>query len=159
MTWSTAVLVLATLGAALMAGTFFVFSVAVMPALRRLPASRAVAAMQSINATILNPVFLGAFVGTAVLAAVLVVAGLIGGEQRGMAWMIAGGLLYLLGVFGLTIIVHVPRNERLARADAESPSTEALWAAYLGVWLPWNHVRALASAGATLAWSVAALDR
>src|SRR5690606_28980359 len=48
-----ALVLLAALGCALMAGLFFAFSVAVMRALGALPAAQGIAAMQSINAVIL----------------------------------------------------------------------------------------------------------
>src|SRR5262249_36312950 len=44
-----------------LAGLFFAFSVAVMQALARLPAAGGIAAMQSINIAILNPLFLSVF--------------------------------------------------------------------------------------------------
>ncbi|HET9035963.1 MAG TPA: anthrone oxygenase family protein [Myxococcaceae bacterium] len=157
--WLTIVLVLATLGAALMAGTFFIFSVAVMPALRKLDAARAAAAMNSINTTILNPVFLGAFVGTAVLAVVVVVTGFTRGEDPSAPWLVTGGLLYALGVFGVTAVLNVPLNDQLARAAADAPSLGAAWASYEPPWTRWNHVRTVASIGATLTWVVAALHR
>ena len=55
----------AALGCGLMAGLFFAFSVSVMKALGRLPSAEGIAAMQSINVAIINPVFLAAFFGTA----------------------------------------------------------------------------------------------
>ena len=56
---------LAALGCGLMAGLFFAFSVSVMKALAGLPPNGGMAAMQSINIAIINPVFLSAFFGTA----------------------------------------------------------------------------------------------
>jgi uncharacterized membrane protein len=55
----------AALGCGLMAGLFFAFSVSVMKALARLPSAEGIAAMQSINVAIINPVFLAVFFGTA----------------------------------------------------------------------------------------------
>jgi uncharacterized membrane protein len=52
-------------GAGLVAGIFFAFSSFVMKALDRLPPAQGIAAMQSINVAVLNPWFLGAFLGTA----------------------------------------------------------------------------------------------
>ncbi|WP_010496926.1 hypothetical protein [Paenibacillus elgii] len=45
------------LGSGLIAGLFFAFSTFVMSALARLPAEQGIAAMQSINVTVLNPLF------------------------------------------------------------------------------------------------------
>jgi uncharacterized membrane protein len=47
---------LATLGSALMAGLFFTFSNTAMTAFSKLPPPTGIAAMQSINVWILNPV-------------------------------------------------------------------------------------------------------
>ena len=56
---------LAALGCGLMAGVFFAFSAFVMNALARLPAAAGIAAMQSINITVINPLFMTVFLGTA----------------------------------------------------------------------------------------------
>ena len=53
---------------------FFAFSTFVMKALSQLPAEQGVAAMQRINEVVMNPVFLGLFVGTAVLAGLCIFA-------------------------------------------------------------------------------------
>lgn len=67
---------IAALGAGLIAGVFFAFSAFVLKALSRLPVSAGIAAMQSINVVVLNPLFLGVFIGTAVLCAAMMVAAL-----------------------------------------------------------------------------------
>jgi uncharacterized membrane protein len=67
----TPIMVIAVAGSGLMAGLFFVFSFSVMDAVAQMPASEGMKAMQLINRTILNPVFLSAFFGTA-LACLLV---------------------------------------------------------------------------------------
>ena len=62
----------------LMAGLFFAFSTFVMQALGKRPAPTGIAAMQSINATILNPIFFALFFGTAVLSLILAVLAVLG---------------------------------------------------------------------------------
>jgi uncharacterized membrane protein len=90
------------LGSGLMAGLFFTFSVFMMRSLDRLPPSQGIAAMQSINTTIVTPLFLLVFVGTTVACAVLggVAAFAVDGPAR--VWLIVGCLLYLVGCFLLT---------------------------------------------------------
>ncbi len=56
------------LGCGLMAGVFFAFSTFVMNALARLQPTQGIAAMQSINITVINPLFMAAFLGTAAAA-------------------------------------------------------------------------------------------
>ena len=53
------------LGCGLVAGILFAFSTSVMKALSRLPSAQGIAAMQSINIAVINPLFMGAFFGTA----------------------------------------------------------------------------------------------
>lgn len=68
----------AALGGGLIAGTFFAFSAFVMGALKRLPPAQGIAAMQSINVVVINPLFLGVFLGTAALSLALLVAAFFG---------------------------------------------------------------------------------
>jgi uncharacterized membrane protein len=80
-----------------------------------------------------------------VLSAICVLAGFFPwGTIRSMLLLVAG-LAYLLGAFGITAAFNVPRNERLARLDAESADAAAYWPVYLREWLFWNHLRALAA--------------
>lgn len=74
--WRFLVTFVAALGCGLIAGVFFGFSSFIMRALGRLPAPQGIAAMQSINIVVINPVFLGVFVGTAALCVVLAIASL-----------------------------------------------------------------------------------
>jgi hypothetical protein len=57
----------AALGTGLIAGLLFAFSAFVMNALARLPPEQGIAAMQSINVAVLNPLFFTVFFGTAVV--------------------------------------------------------------------------------------------
>ena len=65
------------LGAATVGGVFFAFSTFVMRALAQLPPAQGIAAMQRINVVVLNPLFLGTFMGTAVLQGLLALLALV----------------------------------------------------------------------------------
>ncbi|MDT7784651.1 MAG: hypothetical protein QOF58_3070 [Pseudonocardiales bacterium] len=118
---------IAAAASGLMAGLFFSFSTAVMPGLADLPASDARAAMRRVNVRIQNPLFLLVFAGNVILCGIEVFQG-----------RIAGGLLYVVGSFLLTMVVNVPMNNRLERTD------DAYWPEYLRKWTIWNHVRGIA---------------
>jgi hypothetical protein len=62
------------LGCGLVAGVFFAFSSFVMNALARLPAAQGIAAMQSINVVVINPLFMTAFLGTAAACVLLAIS-------------------------------------------------------------------------------------
>ncbi len=135
--------VTAALGTALMAGLYFAFSVAVMAALARIAPASGMAAMQSINAVILNPWFLLAFAGTAALCAILAVMALLRWSEPGAALLLIACALYLIGNIAVTMICNVPLNDALAAADPASTGGAALWPRYLSTWTAWNHVRTL----------------
>ncbi|MGD9835155.1 MAG: DUF1772 domain-containing protein [Piscinibacter sp.] len=136
---------LVSLGAGLVGGVFFAFSAFVMKALAELPAEHGIQAMQRINVVVLNPLFLGLFVGTAVLAGLCVLAAFFPWGTTRSSLLLTAGLSYLVGSFGVTAACNVPRNERLARLDPASREAQDYWPAYLRGWLRWNHVRTLAS--------------
>lgn len=146
--WTALLAIALCLGAATVGGVFFAFSTFVMKALAQLPVSAGVAAMQRINVVVLNPLFLGVFVGTAVLSAVAIVVGLLPWAAPRPGLWLAAGLAYGLGSFGVTTACNVPRNERLARLPPGSVEAAAYWPVYVREWLRWNHLRTIASLAA-----------
>jgi uncharacterized membrane protein len=133
------------LGCGLMAGLFFAFSVAVMQALARLPAAGGIAAMQSINSAILNPLFLAVFLGTAAGCALVMLTALLRWHSPGSVYLLVGGALYLVGSLLVTIVCNVPKNDALASVAPADPDGAGLGAGYLASWTTWNHVRTVAS--------------
>ncbi|MCO6058060.1 DUF1772 domain-containing protein [Pseudomonas sp. MOB-449] len=133
---------LATLACGLMGGLFFAFSNFVMQALARLAPEAGIAAMQAINTTVLNRIFLATFLGTAGACALLVLYAFVHWDVPGTFFLLLGSLLYLLGNFGVTLVCNVPRNNALAKLDAGSPESVAPWRTYVEQWTHWNHVRA-----------------
>src|SRR5512146_2088155 len=99
---------LSALGAGLIGGLFFAFSVFVMTALGRIAPAAGIAAMQSINVAVLNPVFFAAFFGTAALSALALIVGLIAWSDLGARYLVVGGMLYLVGTIGVTMVCNVP---------------------------------------------------
>lgn len=148
--------VLTALGCGLIAGTFFAFSVFVMRALAALPAPGGIAAMQSINVVVLNPVFLGVFVGSAGLCMVAAIGSLLRWQGAGSTWVLGGAILYLAGCFAVTMVFNVPLNDALEKANPAAPESVDLWNGYLNTWTMWNHVRTLASLAASAAFIAAA---
>ena len=139
------------LGSGLVAGIFYAFSTFVMKALARIPAAQGIAAMQSINVVVINPLFLGVFLGTGVASVLAVVFSLLRWNEPVAVYLLSGGLLYLLGTILVTMAFNVPRNNALAAVDQDTADGTSLWAGYVKSWTVWNHVRtAAALAAATL---------
>ena len=145
----------AVLGCGLIAGVFFAFSAFVMKALARLPPGEGIAAMQSINVVVLNPWFLGVFLGTAAICVLALIASLLRWHQPGAVYLLVGAALYLLGSLLVTIMFNVPKNSALATVASTDPNAASLWAGYVASWTAWNHVRTAASLAAAASFSIA----
>jgi uncharacterized membrane protein len=143
------------LGSGLMAGVFFVFSVSVMRALRDLPPACGIAAMQSINRVIINPVFLSVFLGTGGLCLPAFVLELVRRDSAEVWGTVAGSALYLIGVLFVTMRFNVPLNNALDRISPQSSDAAQFWSMYLSQWTAWNHLRTVAGLAAALSFALA----
>ncbi len=146
------------LGCGLVAGIFFAFSSFVMKALARVPPAQGIAAMQSINITVINPWFMAAFLGTAVACALVVVSSLLQWNEAGSAYLLSGGLIYLSCTLLVTLVFNVPWNNALAVLDPASANGARLWASYVTRWTAWNHVRTAAALVAEVLLIIALLS-
>ncbi len=126
-------------GGGVVSGLLFAFSNFVMRALAQMPPEQGMSAMQKINVTIINPLFLTLFLGTPLLCAILVVASILEPSSPGSMWRLGGAVAYLAGPFLITMIFNVPLNNRLA--EAEASDAEDTWANYQLTWQRWNHLR------------------
>ncbi len=144
----------ALLGSALVGGIFFAFSSFVMKALARVPWAEGIAAMQSINVVVLNPSFLGAFMGTAVLSLVAGGLALTGWAHPSAPYFLGGAIFYLAGTFLVTMLGNVPLNNQLGTVSATDPGARDLWEHYLDRWTVWNHLRTVAAMAAALLYSL-----
>ncbi|MGH2535409.1 MAG: DUF1772 domain-containing protein [Thermomicrobiales bacterium] len=142
----SAALTLALTGA--MAGLFYAFSISVMRGLDGIDGRSAIAAMQSINRKILNPVFLATFMLAPVAA--LATGGLLLALDERWAAVLFGlaAATYVLGAVVPTIVVNVPMNEALDVASVPANTNDAarMWTDYSGRWTRWNTLRAVFSA-------------
>ncbi len=142
-----------------MGGVFFAFSTSVMTALGKLPAAQGIAAMQAINRAILNPVFLGTFLGTAIACGAAAGICLFQAGVPGRGWILGGAAAYVIGSFAVTMLCNVPRNNRLMAVDPGSAEALAIWREFLARWTAWNHVRGVAAVAASGLFIVGALQR
>lgn len=145
----------AALGCGLMAGVFFAFSAFVMKALSRLPPAEGIAAMQSINIAVINPVFLSAFLGTAAACVLAIISSILRWHDPSSVYLLAGSLLYLVGSFLVTVAFNIPRNDALALLAPTDPDSADRWAGYLTSWTAWNHVRTVAALAAAALFAIA----
>lgn len=145
----------AAVGSGLVGGIWFTFSNFVMPALRRIESTPAMATMQTINVTVLNPGFFAVFFGTAIVSLALLVLSPWRWSEPGSGMIVVGAVLYLAGCIGVTILRNVPLNEALKVADPANADGAALWRRYQDEWTFWNTVRCIGTLAAAIMFTVA----
>ena len=153
--FTTGLLWISALGCGLMAGVYFAFSTFIMTSLGRLDQAAGIVAMNAINVDIVRSLFMPLFLGTTVAGAALVVMGALRLGEPGAISMIAGGGLYVIGMFVVTVVFNVPLNDALGAVQPSAPEAGAVWATYLKEWMFWNHVRTVASLGGCALFIVA----
>ena len=139
----------AAIGCGLLAGVYFAFSSFIMTALGRIEQTSGISAMHAIDSTIQSSLFMPFFYGTTLASLALLSIGIIRRGEPGSFAMIAGGLIYLGGMFLCTALFNVPLNNALAAVNPASGEAARVWARYLKDWTFWNHVRTISSTAAT----------
>lgn len=150
-TFQNLILVSAATTTALMAGLFYAYSCSVNPGLGRLADMDYLTAMQSINRAILNPVFFAGFIGTALL---LPASTWLQYSQplRMRFWLLlSASVLYLVGVFGVTIFGNVPLNEVLDLFNIQTASADDVAAQRRAFEIPWNKLHTIRTTASILA--------
>ena len=128
MTLFVGFLIVSTLLCALVTGFIFTYAVVVMPGFAKLDDRDFIRAFQVTDGVIQNnqPLFMLAWVGSIVSVVATMILGFI--ELHGIErWTVfAIGFVYLMGVQGITIRVHLPLNNRLQRLEIDEMDPESL---------------------------------
>lgn len=143
----TTILVFTAMTTALIGGLFYAYSCSVNPGLGRLPDAQYIAAMQSINEAIINPLFMLSFMGTLLLLPLSTYL-LYSPSATARFYLLLATLSYAVGVFGVTMLGNVPLNDALAKINLQA-SAEELSRQRILFEGPWNHlhrIRTLAAA-------------
>ena len=136
--------ILCALGSGAIGGVFFAFSNFVMPALARLAPGEGIRAMQAINVTVLNRLFLGTFMGTGLLSLAAIVVALLSWNGNASLCAVLAGAAYVLGSILVTMRGNVPLNNALMRVTQADALGDATWRGYVRDWTKWNTVRTIA---------------
>ena len=145
---------IAAVGAGLTGGVLFGFSAFVMRALDRLPADRAIEAMQSINRQAPRAGRMTAMFGTAAVSAAIGIDGLRRLDEPAGRLVTAGAAAYLASIV-VTIVFHVPRNDRLATVVTPAQGATGTWQRYSSSWTAGNHLRVALAIAASVLFTLA----
>jgi uncharacterized membrane protein len=162
MTIENIVLVVGGTLTGLMAGLFYAFNVAIVPALRAIKGTQHIATMQAINDKIKNPVFFLSFIGPTIL---LPLAAFLHRGLEQFPLLVAAAALHIIGANGVTMAGNIPLNDRLDKVDTDQISeTEAdqIRNEFQGAGSPWmrfHNIRTLASIAAAALVLIACLSK
>lgn len=135
----------AVLAYAFIGGVFLAFSDFIMRSLANASGTGGVDTMQVINREVFRWVFMVLFIGMAPMSLLIAVyGGFYVGNSTG-SFILAAGVIYVIGCFGVTVFFNVPMNETLAKMDVSTQATRHYWTeTYLPRWTFWNTVRTIA---------------
>lgn len=152
------VLLITSLVTGLMAGLFYAYSCSVNIGLGRLDDAGYLKAMQNINRAILNPWFFTSFFGALVLLPVCTYLHYrYSISQNNIQILFAASLIYIVGVFGITILGNVPLNEALDKFNIVSTSIEEIKTQRKKFEAPWNKLNLLRTIFAIIAFLLVSL--
>jgi uncharacterized membrane protein len=152
----------ATIATGLMAGLFYSFSIAVMPALHKSSDRTFVEAMQRINVAILNGWFMLCFIGALLLLILATAVSFRGSGRAALPWIIAALVLYI-AMLAITSGVNVPLNNDLNAAGNPDHISNlvAVRQHFESRWNTWNLARTLVNTAAfvVLGWALIVQSR
>jgi uncharacterized membrane protein len=160
MTLSVGLVLTSTLSCALVTGFVFTYAVIVMPGLAKLTDKEFIRAFQVTDALIQNnqPIFMIVWVGSVISVISTLIASLMGPYSVETVLVIIAGFVYLLGVQGLTVLVHLPLNRRIQTVNVEEWDASALREERLLFetrWIRFNWIRTLIGLGVIVTFMVA----
>jgi uncharacterized membrane protein len=141
----TVLLWAAALGSGLVAGIYFAFSAFIMQAFDKIDATHSIAAMNSINKTILRSLFMPLFFSSSIVSVLLIIVAIAHWSEAGSGLTLIAGAVYFIGMFVCTVLFNVPLNNSLARPSSTSDDALLVWSHYLATWTRWNHLRTVSS--------------
>ena len=121
-------LILSILTCSLVTGFIFTYAVVVMPGLSKLNDKEFIRAFQVTDGIIQNnqPLFMLTWVGSiiAILSSIIIAIVFVGISET---WLIVlVGVVYLLGVQGITISIHIPLNNHLQQVNIDELNAQKL---------------------------------
>ena len=134
-------LVFAVLTCSLVTGFIFTYAVVVMPGFSKLEDKEFLRAFQVTDGVIQNnqPLFMLTWVGSIIsVLSVMAISTLSLGVSE--AWIIfVVGLIYLLGVQGITVSIHLPLNNYIQKIDINDMNNQSLNEERTNFEMRWNY--------------------
>ena len=160
MTLSVGLVLTSTLSCALVTGFVFTYAVIVMPGLAKLADKEFIRAFQVTDGVIQNnqPILMIVWVGSLISVIGTLIASLMEPYLVETVLVVIAGFVYLLGVQGLTVLVHLPLNRRIQTVNVMERDASGLREERLLFetrWIRFNWIRTLIGLGVIVTFMVA----
>ena len=152
MTLSNITLLGAATFVGLMAGLFYSYSCSVTIGLSKLPDDQYIAAMQSINRSIQNPVFFISFFGALILPPIATYLNYSQKSSTVFWLLLTATIIYLAGSFGVTAFGNIPLNNALESFNLSAASKEAISIQRVNFEPGWNTLNTIRTISAIISF-------
>ena len=125
----------------LVSGFIFTYAIVVMPGLSNLSNKEFIRAFQVTDAVIQNnqPIFMFTWIGSIVSLLITILTSVVGFELSETWLVVLFCVIYLLGVHGITIAIHIPLNNHIQKVKIEELNDEAITDERVKFERKWNY--------------------
>lgn len=150
--------VIAVLLTGLVAGLFYSYACSVTGGLGKLSDREYLMAFQSINRVILNPWFFASFMGSLVALPLATWFSYHAGLNSSFWLMLIATFVYVIGVFGVTVLANVPLNNMLDNFNLNAASSGELFTLRERFETSWNTLNLVRTLAAVISFLLAILS-
>jgi uncharacterized membrane protein len=151
MTLSNIILTITTTTTALIAGLLYAYACSVNAGLGALPDMQYLAAMQSINKAIQNPLFFISFMGTLILLPLSTYMHYAQPLTTQFWLLLAATIVYIIGVIGITALGNIPLNNMLDSVNLQASTPDIIEKVRAQFEKSWNMYHSVRTVAAVLA--------
>lgn len=145
---------LACIVTGLMSGLFFAYSTSVSPGLKNISDAGSLASMQSINRSILNPIFFMVFFGALILLPLNAYLQFERSLTLRSGLFLVAAIIYIVGAFGVTILGNIPLNNALDKFDLSNASPEKMRSMRNVFEARWNNLNLVRTIASTISFAM-----
>ncbi|PPL01373.1 anthrone oxygenase family protein [Parapedobacter indicus] len=142
----------------LVAGLFYSYACSVTGALGKLPDREYVMTFQSINTAILNAWFFVSFMGSLMVLPLATWLSYRAAVHFSFWLLLSATAVYIVGVFGVTILGNVPLNNMLERFNMDTATPQELSSLRERFERPWNQLNLIRTIAAILSFLLTILS-
>ena len=154
--WFIVVLEVSIITCGLVAGVFLTFSDFVMRSLGLAKPAAGIEVMQIINRQVFATIFMVLLLGWSAMSPLMIGYAYFNIAGHASVLIIAGGGVYLAGVFIVSMVFNVPMNQRLDALEFSSTDADTYWRqTFLPRWTFWNYVRAVSATISAICFLIA----